>query len=213
MSGLRTTGTRLAELTAPDGSGLLGDVQALLAQLGSGEAQVPVTSAGMPATFDAVRKFLHDYKRKVLIAHEWPAIYRAYNHVRQNECHELIALDESLARDQHLAPFADASRRIGQFQLKRLGPLRGERVLQKYQAAIDEGRAHGWHTLVYGLTLAIYSLPVRQGLIHYAQQILRGYLESAAQSFSVSEEQHQSALNDLLADLPRELAPVLGPTS
>src|SRR5688572_7682029 len=143
----------------------------------------------MPATFAAVRRFLREYKANVLIAHEWPAIYRAYNHVRQNECQELIALDESLVGKPQLALFAEASRRIGQFQLKRLGPLRGERVLLRYQAAIDEGRAHGWHTLVYGLTLAIYSLPVRQGLMHYAHQILRGYLEAAAASFSVSEEE------------------------
>ena len=213
MSGLRTTGTRLAELTAPDGSGLLGDVRALLAQLGSGEAQVEVSADGLPPNFAAVRKFLRAYKANVLIAHEWPAIYRAYNHVHAGECQELIALDEALAREARLAPFAEASRRIGQFQLKRLGPLRGERVLVKYQAAVDEGRAHGWHTLVYGLTLAIYSLPARQGLIHYAQQILRGYVESAAQSFSVSEEQSQTALDELLTDLPKELAMVLEPTS
>lgn len=209
MSGLHVTGTRLAELTAPDGSGLLGDVRALLAQLGSGEAPVEVSGQGLPTTFDAVRKFLREYKSRVLIAHEWPAIYRAYNHVRQNECQELIALDQSLAREKHLAPFADASRVIGQFQLKRLGPLRGERVLQKYQAAIDEGKAQGWHTLVYGLTLAIYSLPVRQGLIHYAQQILRGYLESAAASFAVSEHETRIALEELFADLPRELEAML----
>ena len=213
MSGLRTTGTRLAELTAPDGTCLLGDVRALLEQLGSGEARVDVAAGTLPPSFAAVRKFLRDYKTNVLIVHEWPAIYRAYNHVCRNESHELIALDESLAHEKTLAPFAEASRRIGQFQLKRLGPLRGERVLVKYQGAIDEGRAHGWHTLVYGLTLAIYSLPIRQGLMHYAQQILRGYLDSAAQSFSVPEDQSQTALEELLADLPRELELLLSATA
>lgn len=205
MSGLRITGTRLAELTAPDGSGLLGDVRALLHQLGSGEAPAEGSAGPLPATFEAVREFLRHYKRNILIEREWPAIYRAYTHVQSNECHELIALDESIGRDKRVAPFVEASRRIGQFQLRRLGPLRGERVLLKYQAAIDEGRAQGWHTLVYGLTLAIYSLPARQGLMHYAQQILRGYLEAAAGSFAVSEEQLQAALDELFVDLPREL--------
>ena len=36
--------------------------------------------------------------------------------------------------------------------------------------AVERGEAHGWHTLVDGVTLAIYSLPLRQGLLGYAQQ-------------------------------------------
>ena len=209
MSELRVTGNGLAELIAPDGSGLLGDVQALLAQVGSGDAGVETPRPAMPASFAALRQFLNTYKRDVLIRHEWPAIYRAYHHVSHNECQELIALDESIAHEKDLAPFADASRRIGRFQVKRLAPLRGERVLTRYMAAIDEGRAQGWHTLVYGLTLAVYSLPARQGLMHYAHQILRGYVERAAHSFSVSEEECRLALEELLADLPRELETVL----
>jgi urease accessory protein UreF len=209
VSGLHVSGSRLAELTAPDGSGLLGDVHALLEQLGSSATTLPTQTAAMPPSFAAVRQFLHHYKRDVLIKQEWPAICRAYHHVSHNECHELIALDESLGG----APFADASRRIGQFQLKRLAPLRGERVLSRYLAAIEEGRAQGWHTLVYGLTLAVYSLPVRQGLMHYAHQILRGYVESASQAFSVSEEESRTTLDELLGDLPRELEKVLTPSN
>jgi urease accessory protein UreF len=209
MSGLHVSGTRLAELTAPDGSGLLGDVRALLEQLGSTAPNAEAPHLQMPDTFRAVAQFLEAYKRDVLIKREWPAIYRAYHHASHNECQELIALDESIAREKNLAPFAEASRRIGQFQLKRLAPLRGERVLTRYMTAIEEGRAQGWHTLVYGLTLAVYSLPARQGLMHYAHQILRTYLESAAHSFSVSEEETRVALEELLADLPRELEKLL----
>ena len=211
MSGLHVSGSRLAELTAPDGSGLLGDVHALLEQLGSAHAGIGMPQPALPSSFNAFREFLDTYKREVLIRFEWPAIYRAYHHASHSECLELIALDESVAREDKLTPFAEASRRIGQFQLKRLAPLRGERVLTRYIAAIDDGRAQGWHTLVYGLTLALYSFPVRQGLMHYAQQILRTYLESGARSFSVSEDEIQSALYDLLTDLPRELEKLLKP--
>jgi urease accessory protein UreF len=210
VSALRVTGRRLVELGAPDGSGLLGDLRALIEQLGSGEADA-AHSFATPPSFKALTQFLESYKRNVLIPHEWLAIYRAYLHTRQGECQELIALDLSLANEKALVPFADASRRIGQFQLSRLGPLRGERVLARYITAIDEGRAHGWHTLVYGLTLAIYSLPARQGLMHYAHQILRSYLESGAAAFSVSDEESNAALENLLGDLPRELDKVLTP--
>jgi urease accessory protein UreF len=209
MSGLHVAGTRLAEITAPDGSGLLGDVRTLLGQVGSGAPNAEAPHLQMPDTFRAVVQFLETYKHGVLIKHEWPAVYRAYHHASHNECQELIALDESIAREKDLMPFAEASRRIGQFQLKRLAPLRGERMLTRYMTAIEEGRAQGWHTLVYGLTLAVYSLPARQGLMHYAQQILGSYLENAAQSFSVSEEETRAALEALLADLPQELEKLL----
>jgi urease accessory protein UreF len=209
MSGLHVAGARLAELTAPDGSGLLGDVRALLEQIGSAAPNAEAPQLQRPDSFKAVAQFLQNYKHEVLFKHEWPAIYRAHYHASHNECQELIALDESMARQKGLAPFAEASRRIGHFQLKRLAPLRGERVLSRYMAAIDEGRAQGWHTLVYGLTLAVYSLPARQGLMHYAHQTLRSYVESAAHSFSVSEEEIRVALEELLTDLPRELEKLL----
>ena len=42
-------------------------------------------------------------------------------------------------------------------------PLRDQRLVQRYLTAVEQGEAQGWHTLVYGLTLAVYSLPLRQG--------------------------------------------------
>ena len=86
MSGLHVSGTRLAEITAPDGSGLLGDVRALLEQIGSAAPNAEAPHLQMPDTFRAVAQFLETYKRDVLIKHEWPAIYRAYHHASHNEC-------------------------------------------------------------------------------------------------------------------------------
>jgi len=54
-------------------------------------------------------------------------------------------------------------RRVGQSQLKRFRSLRDHRLVQRYLKAVGEGRAHGWHTLVYGITLSVYSLPLIQG--------------------------------------------------
>jgi hypothetical protein len=47
--------------------------------------------------------------------------------------------------------------------------------------------------------------------MHYAHQILRGYVESAAQSFSISEEESRATLAELLGDLPHELEKLLTP--
>ncbi|MFA6545284.1 MAG: hypothetical protein WCS99_12780, partial [Limisphaerales bacterium] len=52
-------------------------------------------------------------------------------------------------------------------------------LVQRYLRAVENAEAHGWHTLVFGVFLAQYSLPLRQGLMLYAQRTLGGFLDSA----------------------------------
>jgi hypothetical protein len=59
--------------------------------------------------------------------------------------------------------------------------------VQRYLAAIESGRALGWHTLVYGVSLAMFSLPLRQGLQNYIEQTTRGFIESSAKSLRLAE--------------------------
>src|SRR5206468_8969099 len=107
-----------------------------------------------------------------------------------------------LSREHALQQFAEASRRVGQYQLQKLRPLRDQRLVQRYLLAVDSGQAHGWHTLVYGVTLAIYSLPLRQGLLGYAHQAMRGFIYSAARALGLSEKQCRDIFAETCADLP-----------
>jgi urease accessory protein UreF len=63
-------------------------------------------------------------------------------------------------------------------------------------------KAHGWHTLVYGLTLALYSLPLRQGLLGYAHQTTRGFIHAAARSLRLTEADCRALFEELCAPLP-----------
>jgi len=74
---------------------------------------------------------------------------------------------------------------------------------------VEDGNAHGWHTLVYGLTLAVYSLPSRQGLLGYAHQTTRGFIYSAARMLRLSERQCRSLFDNLCADLPEAVGSLL----
>jgi urease accessory protein UreF len=75
-------------------------------------------------------------------------------------------------------------------------------VIQRYLHALDTGDAHGWHTLVYGLTLAVYSLPLRQGLLGYAQQTTRGFIHAAARSLRATEAGCRGLFDELCRPLP-----------
>lgn len=194
---------------------LLGELRGLLEQLGSPENLASLTAAAGALTqpelpsWEVFSEFIFTYKTKVLYEHELGAIYRAYLHGCSHESRELVSLDQQLDNVPGLRPFAQASCRIGEAQLKALAALRGERVAAKYYAAVQEGRAHGWHTLVYGLTLAVYSIPVRQGLIGYATQILGAYIHAATRAFGASAQTAQDLLDKLCADLPQEVDSVL----
>ena len=186
----------------------LGDWHPLAEQLGSADGLVTLGSVsallrlGPVQNVSSLRRFLLDYQRRILFPVELPAIESAHGHAVRNETRELVALDRRLADESLLQQLAAASRRVGQYQLQKLRPLRDQRVVQRYLLAVETGQAHGWHTLVYGVTLAIYSLPLRQGLLGYAHQITRSFIYSAARSLCLSEKQCRRLFDSASADLP-----------
>ena len=195
--------------------GLLGEAHPLIEQLGACDGLTDYGAyAGLAPVRDmqSLRDFLRRYQNTLLRRHEWPIIIRAHNHARRHEARELIALDAATDRIALPPGFAAASRRVGQGHLQRLRPLRDEKVVQKYLAAVDSGQANGWHTVVFGVTLAIYSLPLRQGLILYARQTLEGFLHAAARPASLSAAQCARLMDELRNRLPRDVEQVLART-
>lgn len=194
----------------------LGDWHPLVEQLGSTHGLVALSEVSaclqIPPVQDlpSLRRFLHDYQNRILLPLELPAIQRAFDHACRYELRELIGFDRQMAGESALKPFADASRRVGQCELRKLRPLRDERVARRYLEAVEQGEAHGWHTLVYGLTLALYSMPLRQGLLGYGFQTTRGFIYSAARSLKLSEKNCRALMKILCASLPHSVEALLG---
>ena len=167
---------------------LTGDARELLEQLGSPEALPVLSLAASALTLEAVRdeatlrRFLAGYREQILLPIELPAILAAHGHACRSELRELLNLDRALAAEPRLREFRAASAAVGRRQLSKLRPLRDQRLVQRYLRAVENGEAHGWHTLVFGVFLAQYSLPLRQGLMLYAQRTLGGFLDSAGRS-------------------------------
>jgi len=189
----------------------LGDWHPLVDQLGSTQGLVTLSAVSRQLQLRRVqdlstlRDFLEAYQTHVLVPIELPAIQRAFLHASRNQTRELIAEDQQIAREPLLREFAAASQRVGQCHLRRLRPLRDHRLLQRYLLAVEEGRAFGWHTLVYGITISIYSLPVRQCLVFYERKTLSGFIHSAARALKLSEMESRGLLQELCADLPESL--------
>lgn len=201
---------------AHDPAEWLGDAHPLVEQLGSADglaslhALADSLNARPVASLAALRDFLENYRGQILLPVELPAIQQAYDHASRNELRELLALDHQLSREPALRNFSAASHRVGQAQLQKLRPLRDDRVVQRYLHAVENDEARAWHTLVYGLTLAVYSLPLRQGLLGYAHQTTRGFIQAAARSLKLSETDCRGMFEEICAPLPGAVEQIVG---
>jgi urease accessory protein UreF len=186
----------------------LGDGRRLVEQLGSAHGLVALSAVSAGLRIEPVRdqpslrRFLQDYHRQLLVPVELPAIERAFHHACRHELRELAALDRQLAAEAAWQPFAEASRRIGQRELGRLRPLRDERMVRRYLDLVASGDADAWHTVIYGLVLALYSIPLRQGLLAYGFQTTHGFIASAAAEFKLAESDCRGLLEELCDRLP-----------
>ncbi len=179
--------TPAAPRPAESAEDLAGAFAPLTLALGASEALASLQAlAGLlrtarPESPAALADFLACYRDRLLGPVELPAIRAAYEHAIRGEARELIQLDQCLGArfGGQDSAFTAASRHVGRTQLRRLRPI-ADRTLQRYLLALDEGRAVGWHVIAYGLLLALFSLPLRQGLSHYAARTQSGLLESAS---------------------------------
>lgn len=203
------------QLALSDAAEWLGDWHPLAEQLGSTDGLVSLASVsatlrlGSVQELGSLREFLKTYQEHILVPLELPAIQAAHGHAANHELRELIALDQRLADEPRLGSFLGASRRVGRAQLRKLRPLRDQRMARRYLQAVNNGQANGWHTLVYGLTLELYSLPLWPGLLGYAHQTIRGFIYSAARTLRLSERDCRELFDDLSAPLPGAVGELL----
>ena len=189
----------------------LGNWHPLAEQLGStnGLAALRDVSRSMQVPvvhdFASLKLFLETYQRQILLPHELPAIQRAFDFTCRHEVREMFEYDRQIGAEPALQAFADASKRVGQTELLKLRPLRDERVIRRYCEAVERNEANAWHTLVYGMTLALYSMPLRQGLLGYGYQTSRGFIYSAARQLKLSENDCRALLEQLCGNLPQSV--------
>jgi hypothetical protein len=123
-----------------------------------------------------VRTVLESHRDGVIIGLDWPVIVEAAEFTRLGKHRDLLELDRNYP-GRRADQWTEASFRVGRRQLSRLRTARDFRVVQRYLAAVDAGEAQAWNPIVFGVALAAFSLPYRQGLLHYAGTLLRGLAE------------------------------------
>jgi len=149
---------------------------------------------------------LERYRVTLLEPVELHAVAAAHRHAARGEALELIALDEALAGTHpEWLQLAPASQRFGTDHLKRLQPLRDERVVQRFLDAAREGRAPANHPVVFGLTMAVFSIAPRQGLADYAQSALESVVATAAGKLKLTQADRNDLINRSQTRLPEAI--------
>ncbi|MSU31872.1 MAG: hypothetical protein EXS25_04265 [Pedosphaera sp.] len=149
-------------------------------------------------------KVLAELREGLIQNTEWPAILQAAELTRRGYHRELLQLDQRFGRD--LSPsLAKASCCVGRHQLGRLRALRDQKIIQCYLDAIETGQARGWNPIVFGVVLAVFGIPLRQGLVHYATALLRNHAEQIA----VNPAEAQRLLDESVRMLPESANKVL----
>lgn len=191
-----------SNLSPQAGAVLAGDPRRLTEQLGTIE-DMAVLGPGLARSqarrivdLPTLRRFVRQYVDDTLIPLELPTIAHAFGHARASRTRELVDLDRELDLRGLPSELAEASRRVGGSQLRRLRPVRDQRLVQRYLGAVETGRAHGWHTVVYGVVLALYSLPLGQGLAGYGFQTIRGFVYGAAGRLELTEGECRSTTEE-----------------
>ena len=191
-----------------------GDISALVTRIGEplgGDEAASPQGEGLAAlqTTEQLREWLTAYCRQRLCSHELPAVLQAWDFARREFGRELVDLDQQWTLTHGNQSFAEASFRVGRRQLVKLRPMRDQRAIQKYAAAVESGKAKGWHVIVYGLALAAYSIPLRQGLVHFAQETLDGFVRSSPVGRLLSEVGQSEILDAVQAVLNTEVSELI----
>ena len=157
----------------------------------------PLTSA------DELAVALERYRTTLLEPIELPTLTKAQRLASRGRTKELIALDQDfLGNHPEWLPLSTGSTRFGRDYLSRLRPLRDERVVQRMLEAVQAGKTPGHHHIVFGLTMAVYSIPARQGLADYAQGALEALISSAAGKLNLTQEDRAELLAPSQTHLP-----------
>ena len=198
---------------APDNSAILSEVGALAERIGASRA-TSVWSSELQltpiSTLEALTAWMAYYRQTILVEQEWPVVLEAWQLTREGKFKDLIRLDKQCDRWMSSMPFHEASRAVGQRQLGRLRALLDQRIILRYLEAIEARRANGWHPVVYGLYLAVFNLPLRQGLVNFGAQTMRGMLRGVCQGPLLTDTQIEDAIEQEVGLLPKSLPELPG---
>jgi urease accessory protein len=159
---------------------------------------------GLVHDAESMLHYLEHHLWPTLIHFELPVVRFAQEAALRDDEVDLVALDACVDATKTARELREASRSTGRQRLHALGENNASPILNRFALAVQEGRSHGHHTVVYGIGLA--ALPQQAVLTSWAFQSLSAVCLSAPKLLRIGQNAAQRVLTNLLSPMEENVA-------
>lgn len=148
---------------------------------------------------ESIANYLKNHLWPMLVNFELPVIRFAQQAALQNDLYHLIDLTFCVEATKTARELREASRSTGRRRLHAFRETAPSPIVAAFAEAVEEGRAHPHHAIVYGLGLT--QLPQEALLISWAYQSLNAVCLSAPKLLRIGQDAAQRVLTGALIDM------------
>jgi urease accessory protein len=159
---------------------------------------------GLVHDAESMTHYLEQHLWPMLIHFELPVVRFAREAALNDDDAALIALDACVDAAKTARECREASRATGRQRLHAFCDTGASPILTRFAHAVEEGRAHAHHTVVYGIGLA--TLPRQALLTSWAFQSLSAACLSAPKLLRIGQNAAQRVLTTSLSRLAEKAA-------
>jgi len=151
-----------------------------------------VVEMGIVRDAESMTHYLRQHLWPMLVYFELPAIRFARQAALKGDLNDLIELDGCVDASKTARELREASRATGRRRLHAFCETGLSPILTAFVRAVEQGRAHAHHTVVYGLGLA--GLPQQVVLASWAFQSLSSVCLSSPKLLRIGQDAAQRVL-------------------
>jgi len=163
-----------------------------------------IVRVGLVSEAESMAHFLESHLWPMLIHFELPVVRFAQETALAGDKDGLIDLDCCVDATKTARELREASRATGRRRLHAFCETDPSHILQTFSRHVEEGRAHGHHSVVYGIGLA--SFPRQALLTSWAFQSLSAVCLSAPKLFRIGQDAAQRVLTRSLSGMEENVA-------
>jgi len=106
----------------------------------------------------------------LILEQELDFVFKAYKFSKLGYFRDIKNLDTSYKKVVQDQEFLEISTKAATQQLLILSPLKDHKVITQYIQQVKQGGCSGIQAITYGILFEIYSIPLREALLFYADQ-------------------------------------------
>jgi urease accessory protein len=163
-----------------------------------------IVALGLVTDADSMQRHILAHVWPALVHFELPVVRLAQEAARKLDHAALVELDDIVDATKATRELREASRATGRQRLRALIAADSSPALVAFAQAVEEDRAHGHHSVVYGIGMA--ALPVNALLTSWAYQTLSGVCLASPKLLRIGQDAAQRVLTTVLAPMEAGIA-------